>query len=92
MDFSGAGSTTLDIIHLDAAVFAALPDGALSSEAFESGAGLTAAETDTGRIIYDTASGALYYDVDGAGGADAVQFAVLAPGVDQLNEADFVVI
>jgi hypothetical protein len=28
-------------------------------------------------VIYDTASGKLYYDADGQGGAAAVQFAVL---------------
>ena len=35
---------------------------ALSAEQFHSGAGATAAHDASDRIVYDTASGALYYD------------------------------
>ena len=45
------------------------------------------------RVIYDSSTGALYYDADGAGGVGAVQFAVFgdaaktAVGLD-----DFVIV
>ena len=39
------------------------------------GAGITRAQDALDRIVYDTSSGILYYDADGAGGAAAVQFA-----------------
>jgi hypothetical protein len=49
----------------------------LGASLFESGAGLTAATSASTRIFLDTASGALYADSDGVGGAAAVQFASL---------------
>ena len=45
----------------------------------------------TDRIIYDSATGALNYDADGLGGADAVQFAKLQTGLS-LTNADFFII
>ena len=42
-----------------------------------SGAGATSATTAAQRFIYDTTSGDLYFDRDGAGGSDAVLFAHL---------------
>ena len=47
--------------------------------AFYSAAGATSAHDSTDRIVYNTTTGALFYDADGnqAGGDDAVQFAVL---------------
>ncbi len=95
MDFGGAGTPALDLIQLDngTGLFENVGvDGALAGGAFESGAGLTAAATTTGRIIYDIDSGALYYDADGAGGVAAIQLAVIATNVDALSAADFLVI
>ncbi|WP_205758158.1 calcium-binding protein [Macromonas bipunctata] len=43
------------------------------------------------RILYDQASGKLYYDTDGTGSAAAVQFAVLT-GQPSLQASDFLVI
>ena len=92
MDFGGAGSTALDLIRLDDAIYSALATGALASSAFESAPGLTAAATTDGRIIYDTDTGALYYDADGSGtGSVAIQFAVIGGNLSDLSAEDFVV-
>ncbi|MBI2992755.1 MAG: calcium-binding protein [Gammaproteobacteria bacterium] len=94
-DFDGAGSAAEDEIHVDngAGLFQNVGvDGALSGAAFESGAGLTEAATAEGRIIYDTATGALYYDSDGSGEAAAVQFAVIATVPAALDESDFLIV
>ena len=88
-DFSVADDT----IHLDHAIFSGsgLATGALSSAAFRSGAGVTTAGDATDRIIYDTGSGNLYYDADGAGGAAAIQFATL-DNKALLTAADFFIV
>ena len=44
---------------------------------FYAAAGATKAHDASDRVIYDTASGKLYYDADGQGGAAAVQIAML---------------
>lgn len=75
-----------DTIWLDSAVFTALaPGGALSADAFRSGA--SAADA-TDRILYNSANGALFYDSDGTGSVAAVQFASLSSGLAVTN-ADF---
>jgi Ca2+-binding RTX toxin-like protein len=86
-DFNSADG---DRIHLQTALFTALSTSGLSAAAFRSGAGATAASTADHRIIYDTISGALYYDPDGADGAAAVQFAVLT-NAPPLQHTDFLV-
>ena len=68
----------VDKLRLDDDIFTALTPGVLSADAFASGRGLVAAQDETDRIIYNTTTGGLYYDADGAGGTAAVQFAVLA--------------
>lgn len=83
-DFAAAGDT----VFLDNAVFAAAgPNGTLAASAFRLGD--TAADADD-RILYDGATGFIYYDSDGAGGADAVLFARVQSGT-ALTNADFVV-
>jgi serralysin len=77
-----------DTIRLENAVFTGLAAGALAAGAFASGAAATQADD---RIIYNGATGALLFDVDGVGGAAAVQFATLSTGL-ALTAADFVVI
>ena len=67
-----------DTILLDVSVFSGISAGALDADAFHVGASAADAED---RIIYNSASGALYYDPDGVGGADAILFATLAPGL-----------
>ncbi|MEP9400493.1 calcium-binding protein [Sphingomonas sp. VNH70] len=78
-----------DTILLDDAVFAAAGSlGTLAAGAFRIG---TAAQDADDRILYDSATGALYYDADGNGAGAAVQFATIGTGL-ALTHADFVVI
>lgn len=77
-----------DTILLFRPRFAGLTLGALADGAFAIGA--AAGDADD-RIIYDSATGALSFDADGAGGVDAVQFAVLGTGL-ALTASDFLVI
>jgi Ca2+-binding RTX toxin-like protein len=75
-----------DTIELAISVFGTIAAGPLAANAFVIGA--AAADADD-RIIYDPATGALWYDADGDGGGAAVQFATLATGL-ALTSADFV--
>lgn len=50
----------------------------LTAAQFRSGAGVTTATTAAQRVLYNTSTGELRYDADGAGGNDAVIFAVLS--------------
>jgi Ca2+-binding RTX toxin-like protein len=78
----------IDKIRLENAIFTGIPAGALPAGAFVTGA--AAGDADD-RIIYNNATGALLFDVDGVGGAAAVQFAVLQ-GLPAISASDFVVI
>jgi Ca2+-binding RTX toxin-like protein len=61
-----------DSIELSKAVFTGLGVvGTLSADEFASGA-FSVAQDATDRIIYNTGTGQLYYDVDGSGGTAAV--------------------
>ncbi|KAI5913038.1 hypothetical protein PA01_18575 [Azoarcus sp. PA01] len=78
-----------DTLVLDNAVFVALGGtGPVSSGMLHVGPGATTALDANDHLIYDSASGALYYDVDGSGDSSAVQFAALAPGL-ALTAGDF---
>jgi Ca2+-binding RTX toxin-like protein len=78
-----------DTIWLDDDVFAkAGKVDDLSSAAFHVG---TAAHDSSDRVIYDKATGKLWYDADGKGGAAAVQFAQLDKGLS-VTAADFDII
>jgi len=82
-------ATGVDKIQLNASVFSGLTAGGLSEEAFH--IGLAAHDADD-RIIYDSASGALFFDRDGSGDRyGQIQFATLNdhPG---LNFSDFQVV
>jgi Ca2+-binding RTX toxin-like protein len=83
--------TSVDTINLENAVFTSLTTGTLSANAFYAAAGATSAHDSTDRIVYNTTTGALFYDADGAGGAAAVQFAVLDNHA-ALTNADFVIV
>lgn len=76
-----------DTIELDQSVFAALALGALSADAFA--AGMSAQDADD-RIIYDSATGQIFYDADGNGSGAQVLFAQVGAGV-ALTSADFLV-
>jgi Ca2+-binding RTX toxin-like protein len=87
-------ATDGDKIHLSKAVFAALGiPGALTAGAFYASATATSAHDADDRIIYNTASGNLYYDADGLGGASAVQFATIGELAHPLlSSIDFLII
>jgi serralysin len=67
-----------DTIELDIDVFTEVNSGVLDADAFIIGSSAADGED---RIIYDSATGALYYDEDGLGGAAQIQFATLSPGL-----------
>ncbi|MEE1611969.1 calcium-binding protein [Microvirga sp. CF3016] len=75
-----------DTIALDYAVFK-IPGSSVTGTAFKLGA---AATTAAHRIVYNQATGELFYDADGVGGAAQVKFAVIANHA-QLNNTDFLI-
>ncbi len=76
LDFtSGTDQIDLDRSLFDA--FAALGAGSISPSMFKLG---TAATNGNHRLIYDSASGSLYYDPDGVGGAAQTLLAMLGAG------------
>jgi len=83
-----------DSIHLDNAFFKgigkgfAAEPGKLLKDAFHAGKAAADAED---RILYDRATGALSYDPDGTGAAEAVRFAVLTRK-PVLTPSDFFVV
>jgi len=76
-----------DKLYLSLDIFTELTPGTLSSSQFHKG---TAAADADDRIIYDKASGALYYDADGSGAGAQVQFARLDGG-PKLKASDFTI-
>ncbi len=82
VDFSVADDT----IHLDQAIFTGLDLGTLAEGAFVNG---TAAADSDDRIIYDSATGRIFYDADGSGDGAAVLFAQVTAGT-ALTNADFI--
>ena len=79
-----------DTIRLENAIFTGLAVGTLSSTAFVRNTTGNAADT-SDRIIYESDTGALYFDRDGTGTAVKIKFAVLDTGL-ALTSADFNII
>jgi Ca2+-binding RTX toxin-like protein len=80
-----------DMIMLDSLIFKDLGDeGALPFGAFHKSASGVAGDADD-HIIYDTDSGALFFDADGSGEGAAVQFALLDKNLN-LTADDFILI
>lgn len=77
-----------DHFQLAATAFKGLTVGGLDVDAFFQG---TAAHDATDRIIYDSATGAVYFDRDGLDGHDAVQFAQVGIGL-AISNVDFSVV
>ena len=77
-----------DRLFLDDTIFTQIGPGQLAPGAFVTG---TVAGDADDRIIYDQATGALYYDADGNGAGAAIQFATLT-GAPALTAADLFVI
>ncbi len=86
-DFN-AVADTIRLENTGTNLFNALGVGTLAASRFV--VGTTALDT-ADRIIYNKATGALFYDADGSGAGAAVQFAVIQNKVT-LTAADFVVI
>lgn len=71
-----------DTIELDADIFSAFSVGGLAATDFLQGSGAGSAPTQTANgehILFDTDTGTLFYDADGAGVGLATAFAVLNP-------------
>ena len=86
-DFSVADDT----LQLANSVFTALTaTGELATDMFHGGAGVTTAADANDHLIYNSTTGALYYDPDGTGAAAAVQFATLNAAL-ALTAGNFVV-
>ena len=77
-----------DTIMLDDAIFSSLGLGNISAGELVIGA---AAQDANDRIIYNSGTGALFYDADGNGGSAAIQFATLSTGL-ALTNLDFLVV
>jgi Ca2+-binding RTX toxin-like protein len=58
---------------------------------FVKGAGLSQGQDATDRLVYDTASGGLYYDADGSGTSASVLVATLQ-GAPSLLPTDIIVV
>ena len=78
-----------DVLRLDDVVFTGLATGALNAEAFAMSG--DAAEADD-RIIYDQATGNLFFDANGGSRADMVLFATLTNQPADLAASDFFVV
>ncbi|MFN0194181.1 MAG: beta strand repeat-containing protein [Aestuariivirga sp.] len=76
-----------DYLRLDDAIFTALSVGYLTAIAFRTGS--AAADADD-CIIYDSVTGAVFYDSDGTGAAAQIQFATLSAGLALANSNVFV--
>lgn len=77
-----------DTLQLDDAVFKKLALGALKAADFVTGSKALDASD---RIIYNSATGDIFYDADGSGAGAAVLFAKVAAGT-ALTSADFLII
>jgi Ca2+-binding RTX toxin-like protein len=82
LDFSAARDT----LFLDRSAFDAIgADGTLAASAFHAG---TAAHDASDRIVYDAATGKIFYDADGSGAGAAILFATVDTETS-LTHADF---
>jgi Ca2+-binding RTX toxin-like protein len=67
-----------DALSFSRAIFTGLVStGVLGTDAFWSGASVNTAHDATDRFIYNTTTGALWYDADGTGATAAIQVAIL---------------
>ena len=85
---SPTSSVVNDTIRLENAIFTGLAAGVLNADAFHIG---TAAADAEDRIIYNSTTGALYFDSNGNAAGGMVQFAKLTAGL-ALTNLDFAII
>lgn len=76
-----------DTIALAATIFGAIGP-ALTADEFHTG---TSAGDSSDFIVYDSATGKMYYDADGNGAGTQIQFAALATTLT-LSNADFTIV
>ena len=76
-----------DRIVLDGDAFTRIAAGTLAANSFQQG---TSAGDAADRILYDAATGRIFYDADGSGAAAAILFAAVGAGTP-LTHADFLV-
>jgi Ca2+-binding RTX toxin-like protein len=81
---------TMQLENTGAGLFTLLPAGGLAAALFKANATGTATDADD-RIVYNTATGALFYDINGSAAGGATQFATIANKA-ALTNADFVII
>jgi Ca2+-binding RTX toxin-like protein len=81
-----------DTIQLSKAIFTALTaTGTLSATNFVASASGAAVDSND-YVLYNTTTGALYYDADGSGSGAAVEFAVLGTfSHPAITNSDFIV-
>ena len=79
LDTIGDFQSNADKIQLSRVIFTALGSSAtsLTQNQFWSGAGVTKGHDADDRVVYNSSTGALYYDADGSGSAAAVQIALM---------------
>ncbi len=77
-----------DTIRLDNAFFTGLANGYLAASAFAIGSHASDA---LDRIIYDSSTGALYFDDDGSGAHAATQFATISHGLAMTADEFYVI-
>ena len=89
-DTIGGYAVANDSINVSKAAFAGVTSavGPLLATEFESGAGLVAAATAAGRFVYNTTTGALFYDADGSAGVAPVLVATFT-GIPTLASTEF---
>jgi Ca2+-binding RTX toxin-like protein len=87
-------TTGSDKIQLSKSIFAnAGATGNLTNNAFWSAAGAVKGHDADDRVVYNTTTGALYYDADGSGSVAAVQIAILGTSTHPATAyTDFAVI
>lgn len=96
LDFDATLLGGQDVVMLDSSIFTALSSGALSAAAFT--ANTTGDATAASQhIIFETDTGALFYDADGVGAGAKVQFATLTlggivGGVAAVDATDFFIV
>jgi Ca2+-binding RTX toxin-like protein len=88
IDSIGDFTVVDDTVQLENAVFTGLALGTLAAAFFRIG---TAAGDANDRVIYNSATGALFFDSDGTGATAQIQFAALSTGL-ALTNADFLIV
>ena len=83
-----------DVIQLSRSIFTEVGSvGPLSRNAFYASANASMGNDADDRIIYNTTTRAIYYDADGSGSVEAVQFAIVGtPLPPNISFTDFVVV